>query len=207
MNDLGRRSIPMHKFLFSTALALASLHLSACSSKTDRVADAPAPATVPVPAPVAKPVPASAAIAQDEERKCTNEPRTDENDKRPRCGGMGTPAPSHAYRITLDNGESFTACDITRPFSGKIGGGMVTMSFTPADANGGTVAWHFAGGGGAADTTYDYALSGPEEKMTGTFRANAAICGKAAGLGACAAARKQTFASTWTRLESCEAVQ
>ena len=41
--------------------------------------------------------------------------------------------------------------------------------------------------------------------MTGTFRANAAVCGKAAGLGACAAAKKQTFSSTWTRIDACEA--
>ena len=121
---------------------------------------------------------------------------------------MGTPpAPSHAYRITLDNGESFTACDITQPFSGKIGRGMVTMSFKPSDHRNGTVAWHFVGGGGMADTAYDYALSGPEEKMTGAFRANSAVCGKAAGLGACAAAKKQTFSSTWTRIERCEAAQ
>ena len=151
---------------------------------------------------------ASAATAAPPEQTCTNEPRTDDNDNRPRCGGMGTPpAPSHAYRITLDNGESFTACDITQPFSGKIGRGMVTMSFKPSDHRNGTVAWHFVGGGGMADTAYDYALSGPEEKMTGAFRANSAVCGKAAGLGACAAAKKQTFSSTWTRIERCEAAQ
>ena len=118
---------------------------------------------------------------------------------------MPPPEASHAYRITLDNGESFVACDITRPFSGRIGGGMVTMSFAPADERGGTVSWHFAGGGGVADTAYDYALSGPADRMTGTFRANVAVCGKAAGLGACAAADKQTFSSTWTRIDACEA--
>ena len=188
----------MHKFLFPAALALASLFLAACSSKTEQPAAAPAAAAVPARA--------SVAIAQEEEPKCTNEPRTDENDKRPRCGGMVTASPpvSHAYRITLDNGESFTACDITQPFSGKIGRGMVTMSFKPADDRNGTVAWHFANAGGMADTAYDYALSGPEEKMTGTFRASSAVCGKAAGLGVCAAARKQTFTSTWTRIDDCE---
>lgn len=107
------------------------------------------------------------------------------------------------YRITLDNGESITTCDITKPFSGKIGRGMVTMAFTPADDRSGRVSWHFAGAGGVADTSYEYTLSGPEEKMTGTFVANAAICGKAAGLGACAAAKKQTFSSIWTRIENC----
>ena len=118
---------------------------------------------------------------------------------------MAVAAAPQAYRITLDNGESFTACDITRPFSGKIGGGTVTMSFTPGDdKKRGKVAWHFAGSGGVADTAYDYALDGPEDKMTGTFRASAAVCGKAAGLGACASARKQAFTSTWTHIDDCE---
>lgn len=191
---------------FRTCLPLALLVLAACSSNTGQPAAATAAAAIPAPA--TTPAPASVAVAQEDEQKCSNEPRTDENDKRPRCGGMGTPpAPSHAYRITLDNGESFTACDITQPFSGKIGRGMVTMSFKPSDDRNGTVAWHFVGGGGMADTAYDYALSGPEEKMTGAFRANSAVCGKAAGLGACAAAKKQTFSSTWTRIERCEAAQ
>ena len=191
---------------FRTCLPLALLVLAACSSNTGQPAAATAAAAIPAPATTQ--APASVAVAQEDEQKCSNEPRTDENDKRPRCGGMGTPpAPSHAYRITLDNGESFTACDITQPFSGKIGRGLVTMSFKPSDDRNGTVAWHFAGGGGMADTAYDYALSGPEEKMTGAFRANSAVCGKAAGLGACAAAKKQTFSSTWTRIERCEAAQ
>ena len=191
---------------FRTCLPLALLVLAACSSNTGQPAAATAAAAIPAPA--TTPAPASVAVAQEDEQKCSNEPRTDENDKRPRCGGMGTPpAPSHAYRITLDNGESFTACDITQPFSGKIGRGLVTMSFKPSDDRNGTVAWHFVGGGGMADTAYDYALSGPEEKMTGAFRANSAVCGKAAGLGACAAAKKQTFSSTWTRIERCEAAQ
>lgn len=190
---------------FRTCLPPALLMLAACSPKPAPQADA---VPVTTPASVAIPAPANLAVAQEDEQKCSNEPRTDENDKRPRCGGMGTPpAPSHAYRITLDNGESFTACDITQPFSGKIGRGLVTMSFKPSDDRNGTVAWHFAGGGGMADTAYDYALSGPEEKMTGAFRANSAVCGKAAGLGACAAAKKQTFSSTWTRIEGCEAAQ
>ena len=167
-------------------LPLALLALAACSSRDGQPPREPAA----TPASVRFAAPASIAVAQGEEPKCTSAPRTDANDKRPRCAGMGTPPPgvSHAYRITLDNGESFTVCDITKPFSGRIGGGMATMSFKPADDKGGTVAWHFSGGGGVADTAYDYALEGPGEKMTGTFRANAAVCGKAAGLGACAAA-------------------
>ena len=36
--------------------------------------------------------------------------------------------------------------------------------------------------------------------MTGTFIANPAVCGQAAGRGVCAGARKQNFTSTWTRI-------
>ena len=205
MNIHATQDIPMHKFRISIALALASSALAACSPKPAPQSDA-APVTTPASVAIPAPMPANVAVAQEVEQKCTNEPRTDENNKRPRCGGMGAPQPalSHAYRITLDNGESFTACDVTKPFSGKIGRGMVTMSFKPADDKGGTVAWHFSGGKGMADTAYDYALSGPAENMTGTFRANAVVCGKAAGLGACAAAKKQTFTSTWARIEDCD---
>ena len=190
----------MHASLRS-CLPLALLVLAGCSPK-----DAPQPAPQ---AEAPKPAVPKSAVAEvvPEQETCTNQPRTDENDTRPRCAGMAVAAPPQAYRITLDNGESFTSCDITQPFSGKIGRGLVTMSFKPSDDRNGTVAWHFAGGGGMADTAYDYALSGPEEKMTGAFRANSAVCGKAAGLGACAAAKKQTFSSTWTRIERCEAAQ
>ena len=188
-------------------LPLALLLLVACSKPAPEPAAA-APAQTPPATTTAADAPTAIAVTPPEET-CTHEPRTDPDDKRPRCGGVGSPQAnvSHAYRITLENGESFTACDITQPFSGRIGGGMVKMSFKPADGRSGTVAWHFANARGLADTSYDYALSGPEEKMTGIFRTDSAVCGKAAGLGACAAARKQTFTSTWTRIDDCEAVQ
>ena len=198
----------MHKRDWMLALSTAALlALAGCAKREPEQAVTAAPSAQPAAEPSAPAPSASVAAAPEDARKCTNEPRTDENDKRPRCGGTGTatPVPSHAYRITLDNGESITACDITKPFSGKIGGGMVTMSFIPSDEHGGSVAWHFAGGGGVADTAYDYALSGPAEKMTGSFHAKAAVCGKAAGLSACAAAKNQDFSSTWTRIEACGA--
>jgi hypothetical protein len=183
---------------------LALLLVAACSPKQENPPAAPAAASHPVPqAPYAAPV--AVAKAPAEQEKCTSEPRTDEHDKRPRCGGMGstTPAPSKAYRITLENGEAISSCDITQPFSGKVGSGMITLGFTPSDARSGKATWHFAGGGGVADTAYTYTLSGPEEKMTGSFQASTAVCGKAAGLTACAAAKQQTFTSVWTRVEAC----
>lgn len=190
------------RVLSHTCLSLALLLLAACSSKESTQS-----ATEPVPQ-VATPAPTAdqAPVVQTEpEETCTNEPRTDESDKRPRCGGMAAVPVAQAYRIALDNGESFTACDISKPFSGKIGGGMITMSFTPGDdRKSGKVAWHFAGGGGMADTTYSYTLSGPEEKMTGSFQSTGAVRGQGSGRTVSAAAHKQSFSSTWTRIEDCD---
>lgn len=107
------------------------------------------------------------------------------------------------YRITLDNGNSITACDITKPFSGKIGGGMITLKFTPDGEKSGTMAFHFKGSGGLADAAYSYTLSGPEEEMIGSFTSRSAVCGQGSGLRACGKAKKQTFSSTWTQIEDC----
>jgi hypothetical protein len=108
------------------------------------------------------------------------------------------------YRVALDNGESITTCDITKPFSGKIGGGMITLSFTPADDKSGSMAFHFANARGVADTTYRYTLSGPEESMTGSFQSTGAVTGQGSGRTVSARARKQSFSSTWTRIEDCD---
>lgn len=190
---MNQRHLPAFGF---TTLAL--LTLAACSPQSG------SPPSTATPAPAAS-TPATPAAAPKQDEHCTHEPRTDDNDKRPRCGGMGAPqaAASNAYRITLDNGESFTACDITQPFNGKIGRGMISMDFTPSSANGGTVKWHFAGAGGTVDMAYDYRLSGPQDNLTGTFQASSAVCGKASGLTACAAAKQQSFKSTWTRIPAC----
>ena len=62
----------------------------------------------------------------DAARKCTDEPRTDENDKRPRCGGMtAAPAP-RAYRVVGGGGDPVDqiVCDIEKTFvlDGKLFG-------------------------------------------------------------------------------------
>ena len=167
-----------------------------------------------VPKPVSLPQPPSTMASQPpvlsaetpKDEKCTHEPRTDANDKRPRCGGMsGAPTASHAYRIQLDSGESFTACDITQPFSSKMGGGMITMHYTPSDSKSGKVDWVFSGGGGMANTAYTYTLDGPEDKMTATYTAAAAVTGRGSGLTVQAKAVHQTFTDQWTRIDHCEA--
>ena len=112
----------MHKSLFSTALAV--LLVAACSPRPAPQSDA---APVSTPASVAIPAPANVAVAREDEPKCTNEPRTDENDKRPRCGGMGVaPAASHAYHVVGGSGDPVdqVVCDITDKFvlDGKMFG-------------------------------------------------------------------------------------
>ena len=182
---------------------VALLVLTACAP-SHAPDEAPKPVS-PSPATIASQHPALS-VETPKDEKCTTEPRTDDNDKRPRCGGMnGAPAVSHAYRIQLDNGESFTACDITQPFTGKIGGGMITMKYTPTGNKTGKVDWHFAGGGGMADTAYTYTLSGPENEMTATYTATAAVTGHGSGLTVQAKAVHQTFTSKWIRIEPCKA--
>ena len=111
----------MHKFRIS--IALASLLVAACSPRTAPQADA---TPVTTPASIAIPAPASVAVAQEGEQECTNEPRTDENDKRPRCGGMGAAPVPRAYRIVVGGGDPVdqVVCDIGKTFvlDGKMFG-------------------------------------------------------------------------------------
>ena len=111
---------------FRTCLPLVLLALAACSSRTDPPVAEPAvaPATVSAPAPD----PGTAvAIAPMDEGECSNEPRVDENDKRPRCGGMGTShAAPRAYRFVGGSGDPVdqVVCDIGQKFvlDGKLFG-------------------------------------------------------------------------------------
>ena len=104
------------------AVSMATM-LAGCSrpEATPAAGSAAQPAVAPIAAPVASPT----VGVHDDEPRCTDAPRADQDDKRPRCGGMGVPQgpPSHAYRVVLDNGESFTTCDIGKPFNSRIAGG------------------------------------------------------------------------------------
>jgi hypothetical protein len=101
-------------------IATASLALAACSPEPAAQADAPAAASATVASPV------SIAVAQDEGEKCTDEPRTDENDKRPRCGGVATASATHAFHVVGGSGDPVdqVVCDITDSFvlDGKMFG-------------------------------------------------------------------------------------
>lgn len=182
--------------------------LVACSpSQTPN--DAPKPAAAPQPpAATAAPPPAHAVIDPKEE-KCTTEPRTDDNDTRPRCGGMGSaqPLPSHAYRIgpvQCPGGghESITACDVSQPFTATVCGGMATIAHVPTGADGGTWSFKFQGAGGFADSNGTYTLSGPEESRTEHVVGDK-ICAHAAGRTICTMPKPST--ATWTRIDKCKA--
>jgi hypothetical protein len=56
-----------------------------------------------------------------------------------------------------------------------------------------------------ADTAYTYTLSGPENEMTATYTATAAVTGHGSGLTVQAKAVQQTFTSKWTQIDRCEA--
>lgn len=109
-----------------------------------------------------------------------------------------------AYRIVAGP-HTFTVCDITRPFSHSEAspGGKVTLSFTPTDGRSGAMVWRFEGGGGVVNSSHSYTLSGPEEQMTGVFRATSGICAKA-GMAKCVGTPTPILKSTWTQIDGCE---
>lgn len=191
----------MHASL-RACLPFALLALVACSPKQPDAAATPSPTMTPTtPA-------ASTATAPADDKKCTNEPKTDPNDKRPRCGGTGTPPAStaaHAYRIdsvTCPGGghESIQACDITKPFTNTVCGGMADITHTPTSDRGGTWSFVFRGAGGTADSNGTYTLSGSEASLTEHVVGNK-ICVHAGGRTICTTPRSST--STWTKIASC----
>lgn len=101
-------------------VAFVSLASAGCSPKADQSATVPGVGSTPAS------VVASAAVPQQDERKCSNEPRADENDKRPRCGGMGAAPSPRAYRIVVGGGDPVdqVVCDIGKTFvlDGKMFG-------------------------------------------------------------------------------------
>ena len=102
----------------SAGVSVASLVLAvaACTSKQDEQVAARASTKAP----------ALVASVQAEQRKCTDEPRTDEHDTRPRCGGMAVAAAPQAYRVVGGSGDPVdqVVCDISDKFvlDGKLFG-------------------------------------------------------------------------------------
>ena len=105
---------------YRTTLPLALLVLAGCSPK-----DAPQPAPQ---AEAPKPAVPKSAVAEvvPEQETCTNQPRTDENDTRPRCAGMAVAAAPQAYRVVGGSGDPVdqVVCDIGNTFvlDGKLFG-------------------------------------------------------------------------------------
>ena len=188
------------------AALFASLALTACSPKHDEPTATPASANTP----------ATVAVVQEAEPKCTNEPRTDENDKRPRCGGQGNPlvvAKKSGYRIDISGVGTRTdgsacvvkpsiVCDIDKPFSNEFCGG--TLTHTPTSDKGGTFEMHVSGNGGSFTQSGSYTLGGPAEKITATY-ASTKLCAHAGGRTICLPPR--TISATWTKVDDCEAAQ
>jgi hypothetical protein len=103
------------------------------------------------------------------------------------------------YRITGGKcAESYTVCDITKPFTGKACG--ATYTHTPTSDKGGTYSFRFEGGGGMASSSGTYTLSGPEEKLTATH-SSSNVCVQA-GLTRCYT--YPPVVGTWTKIDDCE---
>lgn len=188
-------------------LPFALLALVACSPKQPDAAAAPSPAMTPA-APSA-----SMAIASADDKKCTTEPRTDPNDKRPRCGGMGgaTVPATRAYSIgvagmgTTTSGDDCVAkpydvCDIDKPFSTEFCG--LTLTHTPASRTGGTFEVQLTAAGVDYKQSGTYTLSGPENRLTATY-ATAEMCAHTGGQALCVPQPART--TTWTRISDCKA--
>ncbi|HRO64311.1 hypothetical protein [Thermomonas sp.] len=113
--------------LLACACAL-TLLLSACAPTSE--SGNPAPTT----SPAAASTPAAAAAgtaATEPEEKCTDEPRTDPDDKRPRCGGMGITAPaSRAFHVVGGSGDPVdqVVCNIDDKF--VLNGRMFGVEFS-----------------------------------------------------------------------------
>lgn len=119
MNMHNEHGHPMrkHGVVSAFAIAFALLALVACSPEDRHAPVAPSSST---------PAPAAIPHAADE-RRCTNEPRTDEHDKRPRCEGMDAAPPlPRAYRVVGGSGDPVdqVVCDIGETFvlDGKLFG-------------------------------------------------------------------------------------
>jgi len=101
------------------SIAFAALALAACSPKHEEPAAAPASASAPA---------TVAVVQQQEEPQCSNEPRTEESDRRPLCASMATTAPSapRAYRFVGGSGDPVdqVVCNIADKFvlDGKLFG-------------------------------------------------------------------------------------
>lgn len=104
----------MHKNTLPAVCISALLLLAACAPKQEPQPAALAAADAPV------------ATTAPPEEPCTNQPPTDENDKRPRCGGMGVAAAPSAYHVVGGSGDPVdeTVCDISQTFvlNGKMFG-------------------------------------------------------------------------------------
>ena len=190
---------------FACALTLL---LSACAPTSE--SGNPTPTTAAAATPAAA---ATGTATTPPEEKCTNEPPTDENDKRPRCGGMsGATAPAtRAYSIdvagmgTTTSGADcvarpYDACDIDKPFSTEFCG--LTLTHTPTSRTGGTFEVQLTAAGVDYRQSGTYTLSGPENRLTATY-ATAEMCAHTGGQALCVPQPART--TTWTRISDCKA--
>ena len=102
--------------------------------------------------------------------------------------------------------ESMITCDITKPFTNTICGGLATLTHTPADESGRSGTWtmHVSSRGGTVKSSGSYSLSGGEERMTEAIPATK-VCANVRGMSVCTMSKPST--STWTRIDDCGAAQ
>ena len=118
MRDESDNTTRKRAAVSACVVASVLLALAACSPGGDR-APAAGPSSTPAPASTATP-------ATDEAQTCAQDPRTDEHDRRPRCGGMAAAPALRAYRVVGGSGDPVdqVVCDIEKTFvlDGKLFG-------------------------------------------------------------------------------------
>ena len=97
-----------------------------------------------------------------------------------------------SYRITGigDCPGPWDVCDTTKPFTFPVCGGV--MTHTPKSDAGGSQTFSHSGAHGSGS----YSFSGPEEKMTVTYRTTTCAMGKCYG--------PLVGTAIWTKIDSCE---
>lgn len=102
--------------LIVAAVAFAALVLAGCAPKGEP----------PTAAPDIAPAQAAVTSPQEDERKCSDDPRPGEEDTLPRCGGIATVSLPRAYRVVGGSGDPVdqVVCDIAETFvlDGKLFG-------------------------------------------------------------------------------------
>lgn len=157
-------------------LPLALMVLAACSPKHDERSSPAAPAF------------ARAAVAPEEARKCSDDPRPGEEETLTRCNDVAAPpAAPRAYHVASEGGQCTIegdACSLEKPFKLSGCGIKDYYTFTPTSASAGSFTYQGNMMGARVSGGGDYTLQAIESG--GTIQTAASRnCAGAGGVAGC----------------------